>query len=176
VKTYKTTISLVTNGRGVLCLDPIMGCHSGMAASDGGCYGDCYAARNAKRRGYDFSKVVLRKFENSAHVLEIFRGIERSKSPFVRMGCSGDPSEDWEHTLSIAYQIAETSKRIVIITRHWKTLTDCQIDMLAEFGCVINTSVSALDRDADREHAIEQHERLSEKCKTALRVVTCQIA
>ena len=64
--------------------------------------------------------------------------------PFIRICCSGDPSEDWEHTINIIKQIRDNSqltlfdisstKQIVIITRHWKQLTDFQLNEIKKYN------------------------------------------
>jgi len=68
VREYKNRISLTKNGRGIYSLDTSFGCKSGMENESGGCYHDCYAAKSAKLYGYDFSKTVLRGFDNEAHL------------------------------------------------------------------------------------------------------------
>lgn len=172
-RTYSTKIALVKNRRGVYCLDPIMGCPSGMANKVGGCYGDCYAAKAAKLYGYDFSKMVLRNFENPWDAEIMIRRINRIDSSFVRMGCSGDPSENWEHTIKILSAIEWCNKEIVIITRHWQTLTDCELEFLSRMNICFNTSVSALDKDEVREHCVRQYKRIETYCKSVLRIVSC---
>lgn len=182
MKTYKPIISLSKNDRGIWDLDTIKGCKSGYEYKVGGCYGDCYALRTAKRYGIDFSISVNRHFENEIHRKSIIRMIERIDMPFIRIGCSGDPSEDWAHTISIIKQIRDNSqltlfdisstKQIVIITRHWNILTQDQLLEIKNYNICINTSVSALDDKNLREIAIEQYERIKPYCKSVLRVVT----
>ncbi len=151
-----------------------MGCASGMAANRNGCYGDCYAARTAKQYGHDFTKTVLRKFKHEGHKSEILRQINKAKMPFIRIGCSGDPSENWEHTFSVLFAIRYCNIEIVIITRHWTLLTDDQLRQLSRMNICINTSVSALDDDEDREKSISQYERIKPYCKSVLRIVSCE--
>lgn len=173
MKQYSGRISLVKNSRGIYSLDTVMGCASGMANEPGGCYGDCYAANASKRYGYDFSASVLRHFDNEAHRRSIVNRINRIPLDFVRIGSSGDPSEDWEHTVSILRDIDKCNKQIVIITRHWTSLTDEQLAYFATINVCVNTSVSALDKPYVREHCIEQYSRLKPYCKSILRVVSC---
>jgi len=166
MKKYKSVISLSKNERGIWDLDTIKGCNSGLNENKNGCYNDCYAYKTAKRYGIDFSKSIERHFENELHRKNIVNQIERIDMPFIRIGCSGDPSENWEHTLNIIEQIKENSqltlfdisskKQIVIITRHWKILTDEQLDN----DYLINKS-------------IEQYNRLKPYCKSVLRIVSC---
>jgi len=173
MKEYTNKISLVKNGRGVYCLDPCMGCTSGMLNNEGGCYGDCYAAKTAKRYGHDFSKTVLRDFESNKHKRLIISAISKIKMPFVRMGCSGDPSENWNHTLSIIKAIAGCNKEIIIITRHWTLLTDEQLNYLSTLNICINTSISALDDYVSFERCLDQYNRIKPYCKSILRIVSC---
>lgn len=137
MKTYKTTIYLSKNGRGIYDLDTIKGCESGMLENPKGCYGDCYSFKIANRYGIDFKQSIKRSFLDEAHRQSIIKQIEKVDMPFIRIGCSGDPSEDWEHTINIIKQIRDNSqltlfdisstKQIVIITRHWKKLTNLQL-------------------------------------------------
>lgn len=183
MRTYKSIISLSKNGRGIWDLDTVKGCASGVLENDKGCYGDCYALKTAKRYGIDFSKSIERHFENEAHRLQIVRQIEKIDMPFIRIGCAGDPSENWEHTINIIKQLKENSqlslfdisskKQIVIITRHWNILTENQLKELSKYNVCINTSVSALDNDNLIKVGLTQYERLKPYCKSILRVVSC---
>jgi len=173
MKDYSNKISLTKNDRGVYCLDTSIGCSSGMANEVGGCYNDCYAAKSAKLYGYNFGKTVLRHFQNEKHRREIVRAIDRSTLDFIRIGCSGDPSENWEHTVSILKKIDKCNKQIVIITKHWTILTDEHLQYFATINVCVNTSVSALDKPELRSNCIEQYERLKPFCKSILRIVSC---
>lgn len=173
MREYKTKISLTKNARGIYSLDPSIGCHSGMMNEVGGCYNDCYAAKSAKLYGYDFSKTVFRDFDNEKHRIQILNKINGISLDFVRMGTSGDPSEDWRHTISILKKIDKCNKQIVIITRHWTQLTDEQLKYLATINICINTSVSALDKESVFNNCLIEYERLKPFCKSILRVVSC---
>ena len=173
MKEYLNRIALIKNSRGVYCLDTSVGCTSGMTNETGGCYGDCYAAKSAKQYGFDFSKTVLRDFKDWQHRNEIISQINSIPLDFVRIGCSGDPSENWEHTFKILKQIQFCNKEIVIITRHWTLLTDKQLAMLATFNICINTSVSALDKSETMAKSLEQYERIKPFCKSVLRIISC---
>lgn len=183
MKTYKNIISLSKNERGIWDLDTIKGCASGLTENENGCYNDCYAYKTAKRYGIDFSKSIERHFIDGLHRNNIVRQIEKIDMPFIRIGCSGDPSENWEHTLNIIKQIKENSqlslfdisskKQIVIITRHWNVLTDENLKTISKYNICINTSVSALDNSYLIEKSLNQYNRLKPYCKSILRVVTC---
>lgn len=173
MRKYSSKISLVKNSRGIYGLDTSMGCSSGMAETKNGCYGDCYAAKSAKLYGYDFSKTILRHFESQKHKREIVQQISQIKMPFVRIGCSGDPSEDWQHAVSIIKVISKANKEIVIITRHWTLLTDEQLHFFSTINICINTSVSALDKPEIMNKCLEQYNRIKSYCKSVLRIVSC---
>ena len=172
-KAYSPKIALIKNGRGVSSLDTIMGCSGGMTLGPKGCYDDCYAAKSAIQYGYDFSKFVRRDFVGAGHLKDILSQIRKVDLPFVRVGTSGDPSEDWEHTLRILDAVKGCNKDFVVITKHWNNLADRQLERLSSLNVVFNTSVSALDEDDSRENAIAQFHRLKPYCKSVLRVVTC---
>jgi hypothetical protein len=182
MKTYKNIISLSKNGRGIWDLDTIKGCESGLFENEKGCYSDCYALKTAKRYGIDFSKSIERNFIDEAHRLQIIKQIEKIDMDFIRIGCSGDPSENWEHTLNIIKQIRHNSqlslfdisskKQIVIITRHWKNLTNEQLNEIKKYNICINTSISALDNKKLIDNSLKEYNRLKPYCKSVLRVIT----
>ncbi len=176
---YTNRITLVENERGVFSLDPSIGCHAGTLTNPRGCYHDCYAVNAARRYGRDFSKTVYRYFDNQTHA-EIKEQIARIPMPFVRMGTSGDPSENWEHTLNICKTICQVSqlsfwpvplKEIVIITKHWTRLTDEQVREISNYPICINTSVSALD-EVNLWQNVAEFIRLKPYCKSVLRIVS----
>lgn len=173
MKEYSNKIALIKNGRGIYCIDTSIGCYSGTLNNPNGCYNDCYALRASKRYGYDFTKTVLREFESERHKRQILIEISKIKLDFIRIGCSGDPSENWEHCIKILNTLKKCNKEIVIITKHWNLLTDSQLMQLSEMNVCINTSVSALD-NADVLHKnLCQYNRLKPFCKSILRVVSC---
>jgi len=173
MREYTNTITLTKNSRGIYSLDTSLGCASGMANNSKGCYNDCYAQRYSKKYGYDFSKTVLRYFKNENHVKSIISKINKVELDFIRIGTSGDPSENWEHTLSIIDKIKDCNKQIVIITKHWTNLTEEQLSKLMSYNVCINTSISALDESNLLNNALFQHEKLNLFCKAILRIVSC---
>jgi hypothetical protein len=174
MREYSNKISLTKNSRGIYSLDTSIGCSSGMANEIGGCYNDCYAAKSSKLYGYDFSKTVLRSFENEKHRQLIVSQINKVKLDFVRIGTSGDPSENWAHTINVLKCIDKCNKQIVIITKHWTLLTEEQLKYLSTINICINTSVSALDKPHLRQSCVEQYKRLKPYCKSILRIVSCE--
>lgn len=181
MRTYNNIISLSKNERGIYDLDTIKGCESGLKYKENGCYNDCYAYKTAKRYGIDFSKSIERNFLNNSHKQKIINQIKKIKMPFIRIGCTGDPSENWEHTINIIKQLKEvtqlslfneSTKEIVIITRHWKKLKDSQLEEIKKYNICINTSISALDDDFLIKDCLEQYNRLKPYCKSVLRVIT----
>lgn len=173
MREYSNKISLTRNSRGIYSLDTSIGCSSGMSNEVNGCYNDCYAAKSSKIYGYDFSKTILRDFVNEKHRQSILNKINKAKLDFIRIGCSGDPSENWEHTISILKKIDKCNKQIVIITRHWTNLTDEQLKYLSTINICINTSSSALDKPHILKNCLEQYNRLKPYCKSILRIVSC---
>jgi hypothetical protein len=173
MREYSNKISITKNSRGIYSLDTSIGCASGMNNEDGGCYNDCYAAKSAKLYGYDFSKTILRSFVNEKHRLKVVSQINKIKLDFIRIGTSGDPSENWNHTISIMKQIDMCNKQIVIITKHWTNLSIEQLEYLATINVCINTSVSALDKPHLLSNSIDQYNILKKYCKSILRIVSC---
>lgn len=170
MRSYSKKITLTKNGRGIWTIDPIMGCKSGIEKNCKGCFSDCYAARNARIYGYDFTENVLRDFEDEKHLQSIIRKANKLDFEFIRMGNSGDPSENWEHTLSILEKLKPVKKEIVIITRHWNKLNLEQLKRISKLNVCINTSISPIDEDLHQN--IEQYEILKGFCKSVLRCVS----
>lgn len=182
MREYKNIITLSNNSRGVWSLDPSLGCYNGTLENEKGCYNDCYAARTAKKYGYDFSKTVLRHFKNRSHIEQIKNKIKRIDMSFIRMGTNGDPSENWEHTLNIIKELSndkqlslfkEGKKQIVIITKHWNKLTHNQLKEISKYNICINTSVSALDKKELLDSCLKEYNRIKPYCKSILRIVSC---
>ena len=182
---YKDIITLNRNSRGCYILDTVKGC-SYAKTNPGGCYGDCYANHIATRYGYDFSNPINREFEKEtkqiyfngfedvAHESEIIRQIKQAEMPFVRIGEMGDPSENWEHTLSVCKAVSISKKPIVIITKHWKKMSEKQEREFSVLPIIFNTSVSILDTHEQLIYRLSQYERLKKTNKSVLRVVTCR--
>jgi hypothetical protein len=170
---YGAWITLEENRKGVLDLDTTKGCESGMAATAGGCYGLCYAARAAKTRGLTFDITAVRHFRSVRAYRRILSDIRRSRSRFVRIGTSGDPSEAWLWTVTVCSMLEPAEKPVVVITKHWRTASDYELRRLVDSRVVLNTSVSALDTDAQRDHRLEQYTRFARLGgRSVLRVVT----
>ena len=184
---YTNVITLFKNGRGLWVLDPFKGCFHGLHSrytgyncglsemfedvdflNFKGCYGLCYANRFAHLRGYKFDKSIKRDFIDEKHLRSI--GKQLQKVPFVRLGVNCDPSDNWEHTLSIVEKIRPFVKNIVIVTKHWNELT---VDQLSELkGLCINTSIAALDNSFDIAKRLYWYFTLKDYCKSILRVNT----
>jgi hypothetical protein len=172
---YLPIITAVENGKGVIDVDTVKGCSLGMAAyPDGGCYGECYARKNAALYGIDFSVSVSRKFRGREHLNTVTRIMNGYKSPWYRIGTAGDPCHDWDNTLTVCNALRHTKKIPVIITKHWVPLSDEHLVKLKSLGAVINTSTSGLDTDAETEYRVNQIKRIKEAgVKSVNRVVTC---
>jgi len=173
VRQYSDVISLSKNARGVYSIDTIMGCNSGTKDSERGCYNDCYAANYARRYGYNFGHIVRRGFKGVRGPQKLVSQINKIDMPFVRIGTSGDPSEDWAHTLYIIEALFGIEKPIVIITKHWNNMNEEQLTKLFCLNVHVNTSVSALDDPDILENGLCQFERLKPFCNSRLRIVTC---
>lgn len=174
---YGRVLTLVENRKGVLDLDTVKGCELGMRAHPvGGCYGECYALKNAITYGYNFRISVSRKLMGREHRGTLNWIMNKSAASWYRIGTAGDPSHDWENTLVVcrAFRREWTHKIPVIITKHWIALTDDQIRELARLGAVVNTSVSGMDSDCEIRYRVTQIERLRALgVRSVARVVTC---
>lgn len=173
MRRYSGTISLSMNSRDLWSIDTVIGCASGMKQGKYGCYDDCYSARASIRYGYDFSNVVLRFFRDEKHKEKVISKINKIEQGFIRIGNSGDPSENWPHAFEIIKQLEGITKPIVIITKHWKPIPDEYLLLMRKYNIIVNTSVSALDEPNITKLALKQYERLKPFCKSVLRIVTC---
>ena len=178
MRSYIDKISLEQNARGVFGLDPLKGCSNktnkyntmlGFEVNGSrGCYGICYANRIASGYGYDFGKIIKRDFIDETHFNLIAKKLK--EIPFIRLGVSCDPSDDWEHTIKIVKKIKPYQKNIVIITKHWQELNEAQCRSLK--GVCINTSISALDNQYDIDKRLFWYHKLKDYCNSVLRVCT----
>jgi hypothetical protein len=172
---YHDSITATVNAKGCMDVDTVKGCTPGMSAKEGGCYGECYAAKIAFRYGIDFETSVVRGFvDRWQHRDILVRQLRAHYLPWYRIGVMGDPSFDWAHTLNVIRQLRPAEKTAVIVTKHWKTLTDDQLSQLMELDVVFNTSNSALDTPAQSKYRVGQYERLKHYgIRSVNRVVTC---
>jgi len=174
-KTYLPFITATENAKGVLDVDTVKGCFHGMKAyPETGCYGECYANKTATRYGIEFKTSISRLFTTETFS-DLFFAVKNHHAEWYRIGVAGDPCHDWEHTVYVCEALKHTRKIPVIITKHWKILSDSQMDRLLVVGAVINTSTSGLDTDAETKHRIKQIERIRAAGLVSVnRVVTCE--
>ena len=156
-------------------VDTVKGCAEGMRSHPyGGCYGDCYACRVARYRGFDFAVNVNRGFSDREHLATVRNILAAHVRPWYRVGVFGDPSADWKHTVSTLWYLRDGGRTPVVVTKHWHALDDAQITTLGSLNAVVHTSVSGMDSDAELKHRTAQHERLKTAgLRVNYRVVTC---
>jgi hypothetical protein len=172
---YHDSITASVNAKGCMDVDTVKGCTPGMSAQEGGCYGECYAAKIANRYGIVFKQSVKRGFvDRWQHRDILVRQLRQHPLSWYRIGVMGDPSYDWDHTLSVIRNLRPAEKTAVIVTKHWKILSDDHLSQLLELDVVFNTSTSALDTEAQTQHRVGQYERLRHYgVHSVNRVVTC---
>ena len=171
---YLPLITATENSKGVLDVDTVKGCTLGMKVRPkGGCYGECYANKDASRYGIDFSVSVSRKL-TPWNWREVFCKVRDHPASWYRIGVAGDPCHDWGNTLEVCERLAPAGKVPVIITKHWIALSDGEVARLLHLGAVVNTSVSGLDTPQETKHRVKQIERLrAAGIRSVARVVTC---
>jgi hypothetical protein len=172
---YHGAITASVNLKGCMDVDTVKGCSMGMRTQAEGCYGECYAAKIAERRGIDFKVSVLRGFvDRWQHRDIIVRQLRQHPLTWYRVGVMGDPSHAWDHTLAVIRHLRPARKTAVIVTKHWGALTDDQLSKMLELDVVVHTSTSGLDTEAQTRHRVRQMERLRHiGIRSVNRVVTC---
>lgn len=172
IKHFLPHLTATINRKGVLDVDTVKGCPAGMAKyPGGGCYQLCYAAKMARLYGYDFSKGTTRKPAQGTHK-HIEQTVVNHGASWFRVGTMGEPCHDWNATVETCDWLGRF-KAPVIITKHWRKLSDTHKAVLRKIGAVINTSVSALDDDAELKHRLNVHAELNAfGVKSVLRIVT----
>jgi len=172
---YRPFLTISQNGKGVVDCDTVKGCTVGMAKYPaGGCYGECYAYKTAHRYGLNFRTSITRRITP-----QLFGGcfsfIARHPASWYRIGTAGDPSHDWENTITVCEALRSTRKVPVIITKHWVALTEDQLLRLKSLSAVVNTSTSGMDTDQEIKHRVRQIIRIKHAGLTSVcRVVTCE--
>lgn len=173
---YRPILTIEENKKGVLDVDTVKGCSSGMGKyPDGGCYSECYANKIAIRIGLNFKKSISRKIIGTWHLSTLKKIMAQSTATWYRIGVFGDPSHDWDNTIFVINALRHLHKIPVIVTKHWITLEDKHIQILKKFNAVINTSTSGLDTDDEINYRVNQIVRLrGEGIQSVCRVVTCK--
>ena len=173
-KRYRPVLTASLNRKGVLDVDTVKGCSIGMAKYVNGCYGDCYAAKTARMYGIDYSVSVSRK-PIPGRLLRVLTAVAKHTASWYRVGVAGDPSHDWENTTTVCELLQYAKKTPVIVTKHWITATDEQLQRLAAVDAVFNTSTSGMDTGAEIEHRATQINRIADLGMRSInRVVTCR--
>lgn len=171
---YHDSITAAVNAKGCMDVDTVKGCTAGMVES-GGCYGECYAAKIANRYGIAFEQSVVRGFvDRWQHRDILVRQLRQHPLSWYRIGVMGDPSHAWDHTLAVIRHLRPAEKTAVIVTKHWKVLSDDHVSQLMDLDVVVHTSTSGLDTEAQTKHRVGQYERLKHYgVRSVNRVVTC---
>ena len=172
-KKYKSYLTADINRKGVLDLDTVKGCTRGVENHPDGCWGLCYAKKTADFRGIDFSQSITRRLTNINQLKQIAKLVMGNNVDFIRIGTMGDPCHNWDYTIKIAVFVAKCQKPVIIITKHWISLSDEQMKILGENKTIINTSISALDTAEQRKHRLRQYQRYKKYGKSILRIVSC---
>ena len=173
---YSNALTVTVNRKGVVDIDTVKGCTLGMRAyPDDGCYGECYAVKNAARSGVDFATSVRRDvLDIWCHKSTLVKQMVASGASWYRIGVAGDPCHYWYHTLAVIHLLRNAGLTAVIITKHWIPMSDDNVSRAIDLGVVVNTSTSGMDTDAELEHRVGQLERLrSVGVRSVCRVVTC---
>ena len=172
---YHDSITASVNAKGCMDVDTVKGCTEGMRGEPGGCYGECYAAKIAERYGIDFGTSVSRGFVDQwQHRDIIIRQLRTHPATWYRIGTMGDPSHDWTHTLSVISRLRWAEKTAVIVTKHWRVLTDDHLSRMQDLDIVVHTSTSGMDTEAQTRHRVGQYQRLKHYGIRSLnRIVTC---
>jgi len=173
---YHDSITAAVNAKGCMDVDTVKGCTEGMRSEPGGCFGECYAAKIAERYGIDFAHSVSRGFVDQwQHRDILIRQLRQHPASWYRIGTMGDPSHDWSHTVSVISRLRWANKTAVIVTKHWRTLTDEHLSRLMQLDVVVHTSTSALDTEAQERHRVGEYERLKHYgIRSVNRLVTCE--
>lgn len=86
-RNYLGVLTVSVNRKGVLDVDTVKGCERGLVAyPDGGCYGECYAYKNARTYGFDFGVSVNRQFMGREHKGTIIKEMNRYDTAWYRVG------------------------------------------------------------------------------------------
>lgn len=175
LRIFSDELSATINDKGMLDVDVVKGCTIGMRTRPGtGCYGTCYAAALYKFRGFDFATSVVRTARTPESRRAIEDAVAQAPRGFFRIGTIGDPSHAWEETVNTVEWLSPFA-RPVIVTKHWMRATEEQYRRLVACHAVLNTSVSALDTDAELSYRLKEVRRF-EMCggDSVARVISCK--
>jgi hypothetical protein len=172
---FRPVLTVTENRKGVLDADTVKGCSMGMKTyPNGGCYGECYAYKNAHTYGFNFRVSISRQFMGREHKGTLIKIMLQHEAGWYRIGTAGDPCHDWKHTVAIINAFWHLHKIPVIITKHWIPMEDCHLDKLRHLGAVVNTSTSGMDTDEEIRYRVGQMERIKAYGISSIcRIVTC---
>lgn len=109
------------------------------------CYGNCFAAKAAFTRGYDFGCRIDNKLD--ANLLrEDLKHLPSSQN-FVKNGFNSDPSIDWKKARDFAEIVTNSGLHLLLITKCLTQPTEPILQDLANFGVELKVSISSLDLD-----------------------------
>ena len=141
LKEYNPCLTVSLNKKGVLDVDTVKGCTLGMDAHPkAGCYDNCYAYKIASARGFNFRKSVSRKIYTQDKQ-KIENMVKKHPFTWFRIGVMGDPCHDWPLTIKVCEWLGKF-KVPVIVTKHWVTLSNENLEKLSKCNAIINTSIS----------------------------------
>jgi hypothetical protein len=159
VKVFGGFLTAVVNQKGVLDVDTVKGCASGMAEyPNGGCYNTCYAQKIAAARGFKFSSAISRYPANQDRAA-IEKTVREHSATWFRIGTMGDPCHNWELTVKVCEWLGKI-KTPIIITKHWLPMLDDDAARLKAVGAIVNTSISPMDTAPERSYRLKQFNRL----------------
>jgi hypothetical protein len=97
---YSNVLTVSINRKGVMDVDTVKGCSVGMATyPKGGCYGECYAYKNARTYGFDFRTSVSRQFMGREHKGTLIKMMLTYPVGWYRIGTA---KEKQDYLLSLA--------------------------------------------------------------------------
>ncbi len=109
------------------------------------CYGNCFAAKEAFSRGYNFGCRVENELDPDL-LREDLKHLPSSQKS-IKNGFNSDPSINWQKARDFAEIIASSGLHLIIVTKCHTQPTEAILSDLAEFGVELKVSISGMDLD-----------------------------
>jgi len=128
----------------------------------------CYAAKMARLHNINFFYPVKQRLKRNL----LQKQLEKYSGSWIRVGCTSDPSLDWDQSSEVCEMIRDAGKIPVIITKLFNPPTGNDVDRLEKAQTIVHVSTSAISKLQNQRRRKIIEEKLRGKVRVVNRIVT----